>query len=302
MQAMLLAAGLGTRLRPYTNIRPKPLFPVLNRPLIHILIDMLHDAGSTKIVVNGHHLKHLVREAVKMYPDISFQEETDILGTGGALRQALAEFSHEPVVVMNGDIFHNVDLKKLYQLHIRAGNRVTLAVHDYPQFNTIAVDHEQIRTFFPGKTISKNNLLAFTGIHIINPDVIQEIPAGQFHHIIDLYEELVIQQDKIGIVRVDESYWRDIGTPEDYLQLHCELLSGNKIQFKDIPHVNGSWFIDEKAKIGAEVILSGWGCIGKYAHIGHGANLKNCVVWNNASVPEHSRFENRIIAGPLRVQ
>ncbi|MCI5129172.1 MAG: nucleotidyltransferase family protein, partial [Candidatus Electrothrix sp. AUS3] len=110
MQAMLLAAGFGTRLRPYTLVRPKPLFPVCNIPLLHILLDKLVDAGCDRIVVNCHYLADQIKEAVERRPEVILQYEKEVLGTGGGLRKALEHFQDQPdtpVLVMNGDIFHD---------------------------------------------------------------------------------------------------------------------------------------------------------------------------------------------------
>lgn len=296
MQAMILAAGLGTRLRPYTLVRPKPLFPVLNRPLLHILLDMLRGAGCAHIVVNGHHLRRLVRDALRDFPAVAFQDEPEILGTGGGLRQALPGFSAEPVLVMNGDIFHTVDLAALYRHHIRAGNLVTMALHDYPRFRSVAVAGDRIVSFRPAEKVPDNDLLAFTGIHVVEPEVIRMIPAGRFHHIIDLYEDLAQSGKPVGFVRVDHSFWRDIGTPEDYLRLHEELLTGSAGIEPGIHFPRGRWLIDRRAQVAGDASLSGWGCIGR-AEIGRGVSLHNCVVWDGAAVADGSRIQDSIIAG-----
>lgn len=292
---MLLAAGLGTRLRPYTLLRPKPLFPVLNRALLLILIEMLQQAGCSKTIVNGHHLGHLVQDAVKPFSDVSFQDEPDILGTGGSLRQALGEFSGEPILVMNGDVFHVVDLQELYRQHISSGNIITLAMHDYHRFNTVHVQEGQIKSFKPSRDVPEKELLAFTGIHVVEPDVLQEIPGGQFYHIIDLYEHLAGSGEKVGCVRIDGDYWRDIGTPADYLELHGELLTGKLGDTYSLPALQGKWLVNHHARIADNVELSGWGAIGN-AYIGPDVNLKNCVVWDGTCIEEGTRLENSIVA------
>lgn len=295
MQAMLLAAGLGTRLRPYTLVLPKPLFPVLNRPLLHVLIDMLRESGCTKTVVNGHHLRERIKEAVNYLPDVQFQDEPEILGTGGGIRQALSRFSHEPILVMNGDIFHTVDLAELYRQHVNSGNSVTLALHDYPRFNSVAVHNDRIVSFRAAGEVPANRLLAFTGIHVVDPEVIKQIPSGQFYHIIELYESLARRGKQVGFVRVDDCFWSDIGTPEDYLKLHKELLAGIGVKNASLPVAQGQWLIDNQARIANDAVLAGWGCIGK-ADIGSGVTLKNCVIWDSAAVPDGSCLENMIIA------
>lgn len=117
MQAMILAAGFGTRLLPYTLSRPKPLFPILNQPLLLLTIRRLQQAGCDHIVVNCHHLREQIVAALHGIPGVVVQEEVVILGTGGGLRKARALFRDEPVLVTNGDIYHTVDYRRLYRHH-----------------------------------------------------------------------------------------------------------------------------------------------------------------------------------------
>lgn len=296
MQAMLLAAGLGTRLRPYTLVRPKPLFPVLNRPLLSLLLDMLRDAGCSRAVVNGHHLGDQIWEAVKGREEtLVYQHEPEILGTGGGLREALANFDEEPILVMNGDIFHNIDLESLHAFHVRSGNRVTLALHDFPRFNMVGVWDGAVSTF-RGKDVEKDQeILAFTGIHIVEPSIIEMIPPGCFFHIIDLYEDLVRKGERIGYLRVDGALWEDIGTPADYLELHGRLLSGENKQILPMMSVPSSpWLIGKGARVSSDVEFSGWGCVGN-ARVGSGVRLRNCVVWDNAVIEDDAQLENAIV-------
>ncbi|HHB76021.1 MAG TPA: nucleotidyltransferase family protein [Desulfobulbus sp.] len=294
MQAILLAAGFGTRLRPYTLIRPKPLFPVLNRPLLHILLDRLQAVGCKKIVVNCHHLAGQIQDALTGYPDVHIQIEPEILGTGGSLRLALAQLSEGPILVMNGDIFHTVDLTELYGYHLRSGNKVTLAMHNYPRFNTVGVQGERVVSFHPGSETQK---LAFTGIHVVEPEVLHQIPAQSFFHIIDLYEELAVQ-GVVGLKRIDGAFWRDIGTAEDYLQLHRELLDSNSgIAFTGKGRRRGGWLLGENVQLGDAVQLRDWGCLGKGGRVGSLAILSRCVVWDQAEIAAGSRIFDTIVTG-----
>jgi mannose-1-phosphate guanylyltransferase len=282
MQAILLAAGYGTRLRPFSNFRPKPLFPVVNRPLLHLWLDQLQSCNCSPILVNCHHLAAQIEAALAPWPRVLVQYEPEILGTGGSLRQALHRLGDEPVLVMNGDLFHRIDLEQLYHRHLLSPNDVTLAMHDYPRFNTVGVAGDRIRTF--GATEGKR--LAFTGIHVIDPEVIEMIPEHCFHHIIDLYQELA-GRGRVGYVRVDGSRWHDIGTPDDYLRLHGELLAQEPVQ----------WVIDPTARIGSNVQLEGWGCIGAGARIADGVSLCRCVIWEGAEVAAGSICKDAIISG-----
>jgi len=299
MQAMLLAAGLGTRLRPYSDIRPKPLFPVLNRPLLLLLIDMLRAAGCGTIVVNGHHLRSQVEQAISGLPEVLFQAEPEILGTGGSLRQALPCFSPGPLLVMNGDICHDVDIAALHRHHRRSGNAVTMALHDFPRFNTVAVQGPVIASFDPDPSETGTGRLAFTGIQVVEPEIIRRIPLGRFFHIIDLYRELIREGGRIGYLRVDGGFWRDIGTPADYLQVHADLLTGSRPRFLPLAGPASPWLVDPEAEVGENVRLEGWGCVGR-AQIGAGSVLRNCVVWDGAVIPAGSRLRGRIVPGSAK--
>ena len=299
MQAMLLAAGFGTRLRPYTLIRPKPLFPICNIPLLHILLDKLVALGCERIVVNCHYLPEQIKAAIAERPEVILQHETEVLGTGGGLRKALEHFQDGPngldgpILVMNGDIFHDIDLSRLVTAHAAGGDDVTMALHDFPRFNSVLVQQERVREFLSSKEALKRikkegaeeqALLAFTGIHIMNRDVLEAIPQECFFHIIDLYRELA-KAGKIGFSRIDGSFWQDMGTPDDYLDLHRYLLSSR----------TPSWHIHESAIIGKDVQFNDWGAVGPGAVIGDGAQLARCVIWEGAEIAAGARLADEII-------
>ena len=293
-QAMILAAGFGTRLRPYTLVRPKPLFPVLNRPLLHMLLDLLADADCERIVVNGHHLADQVEAALAGYPQVHFQREEEILGTGGSLRRAMPELDDAPFLVMNGDIVHNVDLAALYAYHRQSGNLVTMALHDCPRFNTVLVDGDQVRGFDRKAPGAK---LAFTGIHVVDPHILTRIPEDSFFHIIDLYQQLA-REGSLGFVRVDGAYWQDMGTPEDYLRVHQDLLVGPAAGLlTGTGQRQGNWLIAEDARLGQDVHLDGWGCIGPGAEIGQGARLRGSVVWPGVRIKPGMMITDAIVSG-----
>ena len=288
MQAILLAAGYGTRLRPYTALRPKPLFPVRNQPLLHRLLAQLQACDCRPVLVNAHHLAGQIEAALAAWPETLVQVEPEILGTGGSLRKALDRMDNDPVLVMNADLYHGIDLEQVYHSHLGSKNDVTLVLHDYPRFNNVDVVGDRVRGF-GADTGASGERLAFTGIHVADPEVIERIPMGRFHHIIDLYRELAAE-GRIGYCRVDGLPWRDIGTPADYLELHRELLGQE-----------GGWVIDPAARIGSDVVLEGWGCIGAGAVIGDGARLCRSVVWDGAEVACGDSFIDAIVSGNAEI-
>ncbi|MGX9727745.1 MAG: sugar phosphate nucleotidyltransferase [Candidatus Electronema sp. VV] len=282
MQAMLLAAGFGTRLRPYTLVRPKPLFPVCNVPLLHILLDKLAAAGCRKTVVNCHHLAEQIAAAVRGRPEVVFQRETEILGTGGGLRQAATQFENGPVLVMNGDIYHDIALPALLAAHTAGGHAVTMALHDCPRFNTVRTRGSRVCGF--GQAKAGETLLSFTGIHVVEREVLRQIPEAGFFHIIDLYARLA-EAGYVGLLRVDGCFWQDIGTPADYLDLHRRLLADK----------TSSWVISSQATAGNGAVFRDWGAVGPGAVIGAGAQLARCVVWENAVIQPGAELADQIV-------
>lgn len=292
MQAMILAAGFGTRLLPHTLIRPKPLFPVLNRPLLLLLIARLHRCGFDRIVVNCHHLAEQVVAALARLPGVTVQQEENILGTGGGLARAIAGLDDQPLLVCNGDIYHSIDLQALYRHHCRSGNLVTMALHHFPRFNTVLAAGSRL-TGFAGRPVPGG--LAFTGVQVINPGVLATLSAEQPSCIIDRYRQMLAAGEPIGCLRVDGSFWSDMGTAEDYLALHQGLLTGTAPLWQEFGGTTGPQCIAEQARLGRECRLNGWVSLGA-ARIGEGCHLERVVIWDGVEVPAGSCLVDRIVS------
>jgi mannose-1-phosphate guanylyltransferase len=297
---MILAAGLGTRLLPYTMKCPKPLFPILNKPLLHLTINRLHAAGAGNIIVNAHHLRPQIKDALLEEHNIILQEEDSILGTGGGLRMALGHFGKEPVLVVNGDIYHSIDYSEVFRFHCAAEADVTLVLHDYPRFNDVRVDRTLTVTGFSRSERKKNRherILAFTGIHVIKPEVLHAIPQETPCCIIDCYRDLLQKRGTIRAYIARGHYWTDMGTPADYLQLHGELMKHEAPVYPELAAVAAKApFIGlENAEVSPEAKLLDWVCIGRGAAVGAGATLKRVVLWDNAVVPAGTSVTDEII-------
>ncbi len=298
MKAMILAAGFGTRLLPFTNIRPKPLFPILGCPLLRIVIERLRQSGFSSIVVNTHHLGHQIVEYLRDEKDIFIQEENAILGTGGGLRMALDKFAGEPVLVVNADLYHTLDYKYIYDKHVASQNQITMVMHDYGRFNKVKVKKNgRIKSFSatPTMLLPAEELLAFTGVHVVNPGVLSHIPLGQFSNIIDHYSNFINNGGTIQFIKSMDTTWRDIGTPADYLDLHGSLLKDvNEVKHL-MPVSKGQFFADQNVSIGTNVALADWGMIGAGAVIGDNAHLERVVVWDGAVVEKGAVHKDTII-------
>lgn len=296
MQAMVLAAGFGTRLRPYSELRPKPLFPVLGRPLLARILDRLRAEGFDRVVVNAHHLAGQIVELVAGSPDVILQHEEEILGTGGGLRRALAHLRDEPLLVVNGDIVHDVDLASLRQFHRAAGGQVTLALHDVVRYSKVTCRQGRVLSLGAGEIEPGMERLAFTGVQVVEPQVLERIPPGRFFHIIDLYEELA-RAGQVRAMRVDGCYWRDMGTPRDYLALHGELLTGPARPWPETAAQRAACplCLASDAHIGSGLVWRDWLAVGRGAVVGEGAELVRCVVWDGARVAAGARLYDTIV-------
>lgn len=288
---MILAAGFGTRLLPHTRIKPKPLFPILNTPLLLLTIRRLKKAGFDHIIVNCHHLKEQICEALAGIDGVIVQEETEILGTGGGLRTALRYMRDEPLLVTNGDIYHTIPYENIYRVHCEGKSRVTLAMHDFPRFNTVRVTDDHVTGFGDKKS---DATLAFTGLHVIDPEILNRLEPERESCVIDLYRTLLKERVTLGVYRVDDFFWTDMGTPEDYLALHEGLLQNAIPCLPELGWDANPLLVDEEAELTGNCSLQDWCAVGKI----HGQNvmLSKVVVWDGVDLPDGFKGQDQLIS------
>ena len=223
MKAMILAAGLGTRLLPFTESTPKPLFTISGRPLLDIIIHSLQSAGCKAVIINTHHLykdidaflasQHYAIPVYTLYEPV-------ILGTAGAIKNAAYFWDTQPFMVVNSDIVTDIDLRKVYDFHLSHNHHATLVLHDCAEFNNVLVDKKDFITGFQdqGKEASSDHIrkLAFTGIQVLDPEILEFIPDRIFSSSIGVYRKLILSGKKVKAYLSKKYYWKDIGTPQRY--------------------------------------------------------------------------------------
>jgi aminoglycoside/choline kinase family phosphotransferase/choline kinase len=225
MKALVLAAGLGTRLRPYTNGVPKPLFTINGEALLDRIIFQLFRAGCTGIVVNTHHLQERIEShlASRSYPvPVETRFEPVILGTGGAIGNLADFWDSQPFLVVNSDIVTDIDLGRVYAFHATHDAPVTLVLVDDPEFNTVRVDETGAVTGFAAGAAGSAKGLTFTGIQVIDPGVLSHIPKNTFVNSIDVYRQLIAAQSPPRAFIARGHRWRDMGTLERYRRANLE--------------------------------------------------------------------------------
>ena len=237
MKAMILAAGLGTRLGPLTENRPKALVHIAGRTLLEITLSRLQAVGVREVIINVHHFADMVVRYLEtndnfgMRIDVS-REET-LLDTGGGLKKAASFFLEgssgfeEPFILHNVDVMSTIDLRRMMQFHIENQALATLAVQDREASRYLLFDEQgQLcgrqprRGHLPElvRPLLQVQKLAFSGMHVISPRLFARMPEGGAFSIITSYLQLAGQGEKIQAVRADEYYWRDLGTPDSVSQ------------------------------------------------------------------------------------
>jgi NDP-sugar pyrophosphorylase family protein len=232
MKAMILAAGLGTRLRPLTNHLPKPLLPLAGRPLIHYNLLLLKKFGITEVIINLHYQAGKLREALGngsgLGMQIRYSEEPEILGTGGGLKKVSQFFTDRSFILMNGDILVDLNLDKVVAYHQKRKAVATMILREDPHLERWGIIETDARGrirrllqkgHWSGGKLSK---YMFSGIHVLEPKIFDYIPSNRFFSIIDAYLEMV-ERDECICGYVMKGYWMDLGTPERYQSAHQDV-------------------------------------------------------------------------------
>jgi NDP-sugar pyrophosphorylase family protein len=245
MKAMVLAAGLGTRLRPLTDDRPKALVEVAGRTLLDITLTRLRGFGIREVIVNVHHFADMVLEYLNAHDNfgmrIEISREDVLLDTGGGLKKAGYFFRDdssrpdEPFILHNVDVISTIDLRRMAQFHTDNQALATLAVQDRKTSRYLLFDKQlQLcgrRSGHDGnlelvRPSPQAQALAFAGIHVISPLLIPQMVEEGTFSIIKSYLRLAGQGEKILAFRTDEYYWRDLGRLDDLKRAARDLERG----------------------------------------------------------------------------
>lgn len=284
---MILAAGGGTRLKPLTDLCPKVLVPVVNEPVLGRVIGFLRAHGVEDIIVNAHHhyqkMIDYCKEGNRSGVRVEIRIEKEILGTGGGIKNTQDFWDQEPFIVMNGDILTDIDLGRVYQYHLKHNNLITMVLHDFPVHNKIKVDNEMnILAIGPGTNVK--GALAFTGIQVINPEVLDAMPENKSYSIITYYKKLIDLIKPIRGYLATGNSWVDIGTIPDYMRSNFKLLPPEKIA------------IAKECHIDPDTTLKEWAVIGKGCSIEKGALVKRSVLWSDVVIREGVKVVDSVVA------
>ncbi|WP_411828237.1 sugar phosphate nucleotidyltransferase [Luteolibacter sp. AS25] len=277
-QAFILGAGLGTRLRPLTNVLPKPLVPLFHKPLAEWAVEACEEIGCRRFAVNTHHLPGKW-EGFGNGRDISFFHEEILLETGGGLKNIEEWIEEGSLLIHNGDIFSSMDLRKLVDAHEASGDEVTLGLRSDGGGKRISLGANGRVEDVRSEVMGLPGTHVFTGIYCVKREFLMRIPAGEKIAVIPAFQELV-REGGIGGVVLDEGDWMDLGDVESYLEAHRELNLEEPVHSEAV--------IEEGAVVKNSVI-------GKGAYIGKGARVSGSVIWPGARVADSQVISGEVV-------
>jgi len=307
VRAMVLAAGLGMRLRPLTDRLPKPLVPVLNRPLVERPLALLRAAGIRDVILNVHHLPDALPDALgdgaSVGLRLAWSREEVLLGTGGGVRRAEAflRAGDEPFIVLNGDSIVEMDLGVVVAAHRATGALATLVLHPQGWERYVPLEHDGAGRLLTVPSLAGEREGAhpdhaaaraagsarralFTGVQVVEPAVLEALPA-EGCILRQGYAPLLARGAHLGaFILPDEAFFSDLGTPESYLACSRALLARG----------GGGPLVDPSARVEGAV-LDAHTVVGAGARVARGVSLQDCVVWPGTEVTEDA---SRTILAP----
>lgn len=313
MQALILAGGKGTRLRPLTVYTPKPVVPVVNRPFLQYQIEILKRAGITDIVLSLSYqpdkIEDLLGDGSDLGVKLKYVTEPSPMGTGGAYKFAAADIA-ETTIVFNGDILTDIDIADVIAFHNMKKAEATIAlvpVENPSAYGLVESDADDKVLRFLEKPsadqLAKLNVNTINaGIYILEPSILDLIPKGEncsFEY--NVFPTILEKEKPFYSFIIKDNYWRDLGTPASYLAAHMDFLDGQikgfEIERRNTSEIATAAIVDRRSVVGdgcvikpnARVINS---VLGAGVHVEEKAVIENSVVWSHTRVSSFAEIRN----------
>jgi NDP-sugar pyrophosphorylase family protein len=333
MKAMILAAGLGTRMRPLTDRCPKPLLPLLLQPMLDHILAQLSRQGIHDVIINLHHhaeqLAQWLGDGSRWGAHLSLSFEAEILGTAGALKRVEPLLRDAPFLVLNADVMINVDLQALWHWHCQHQALVTMVLRPDPaarSYGAVIVDTDDRVRLINGRPSSSVTVpgqeTMFACVQVVDPRVLERIPPDCFSTTTaDVYPAL-IEHNEAVYGSLYTGYWMDIGIPERYLQAHRDLLdgvlgdawmqrlpAGSRVVLHphDMPQTAPGVTLLPPVVLGPAVELAPDVRLGPYAVLGTGCRLArgavvhDSVLWDGVQVGAAAQVRGCVLATDVQV-
>ena len=302
-QAFVLGAGLGVRMRPLSEVLPKPLIPIFQKPLITFALDHLIEAGVESFVINAHHLAPAFQEAFaegnyRGHP-VQLVHEPQILGTGGGIKNVERLLRAEPFISYSGDLLTDLPLRPLLEEHFRAGNDVTLALRDRGLRSDVALEGGRVVDI--ANRYGREGRFDYAGIAVWTPAIFERIPPGQTLSFIPILAEWIGQGGTIGGVALNKGKWFNIGSRQEYLAVHRiiheECWKPDYVKSAEWPVT-----VAADAEVDPTARLSGFYSIGARCQVGAEATLENTILWPGAQIASRSHLCNCIVRSQRKAE
>ncbi len=297
-KAMVLAAGLGTRLRPLTDLISKPMIPIANKPVMEHIIELLVEHDFDEVVCNLHWYPEAIKDyfgdGSKYNIKITYSYEPELLGTAGGVKKVEAFFEGQTFLILSGDALTDIDLTELMDFHRKKGGICTLVlteVDDPSQYGVVIIDDESRITGFQEKPLmgEAKSSLANSGIYVFEPDIFSHIPYGSFYDFgRDLYPKLL----EAGVAYYGykhDRYWNDVGSLDQYQQGNFDALEGKvKLNIPGMQINEGIW-LGKNCRIEEDVVMIPPLVIGNNCTIKKGAKLYGpIIIGDNTIIDERA--------------
>ncbi len=307
MKAVVMAGGFGSRIQPLTNSRPKPMLPVVNRPMMENTMMTLKDLGITDFIV----LLYFKPEVIQDYfgdgsefgMNITYVVPDDDYGTAGAVKLAQDHIGDDNFIIISGDLVTDFDFQKIFDYHAQKESKLTItltSVENPLEFGVVIANNEgKIEKFLEkpswGEVFSDT---INTGIYIIEPEILDYIPKGEdFDFAKDLFP-LLMEEGVELIAGNAQGYWRDVGNPDSYREVHEDIMSG-RVDFKMpgnmVKYPDGELYSIESYELDESVEIIGKVVLGQNVMIGKRTKLKNVVISDNGEIGEDAKISNSVI-------
>ena len=322
MRAMVLAAGLGTRLRPLTYILPKPMIPIANRPSISYSLTVLERLGIEKVVINlygeAKKVKDYLSRTREFGMQIIFSEEKHLLGTAGGVKK-MENYFQETFLVLSSDGVSNVDLKKVLHFHkLKQAICTVVLKEEEERFKygiALCNEESRINQFVEkpswGEVFSNQ---VNTGIYVFEPEVFSYIPESRQHDFGNQVLPAMVETGERIYGYVMKDYWTDVGNLEDYRKAHKDILKGKeRIDMPGRQIKEGVWIgegnrispqahlvsplvIGNNCEVEEDVEIGEGTVLGDRVRIRKGASLHQCILWNDVMVEKGAELDGCILA------
>lgn len=307
MKAVVMAGGFGTRIQPLTHSKPKPMLPIINRPMMQHTMIQLRDLGISEFIILLYFKPEIIQNYFKDGSEfgikITYVVPDDDYGTAGAVKLAQEYIGDENFIVISGDLVTDFDFQKIFEFHKQKKAKLSIGltpVENPLQFGVVIANEENIIEKFLEKP-SWGEVFSDTintGIYIIEPEILEYIPRGEnFDFAKDLFP--LLMKKGVDLMGYNlEGYWRDVGNPESYREVYDDILNARvKFKFEGIAkkYAEGILYSDEEYNLNSSIKILGTVVLGKNVKIKDDVKLSNAVIGNNVSIGSGCSVSNSVI-------